>query len=756
MIKFLHIILLLLFATICKAQSYTITYYNELQKELHHPINETAQTKTLLRLGGYYQERLQLKEYKTAVDSTIFYARKAEALAKKNGKKDDIARSYVLLAHAEKVKGNFDIAEDYARKAVAIFTENGNKEDLVLAYTAVLFSREEQSSVKESMAVAQKIRQIHKGTGNIEKEVEILRDIAFLHMVNGNVNEASKLLREGLTISGSSTFLAKHELYALMSVIYNQYGNYDDALKYALDSARIIEKYNDNSLNAAESYNFIGLVYNSIKQENMALDYFLKAYNIAKKYTDESFTVMLENNIVGILMKSNRFKESKPYLKDMMDKFNELPNAMQNLVLGRSILTYTKLKNYKEAKIYADKAISLSKKMADDDIDQSYFYPFIIMYLFKTEQYTEAREFVNKYKALNTKMPDARKSTEIHHMLFQLDSVENKYNSALANLKIEQAYKDSMFNEKSNQQIAELQIKYATEKKEKDLQLKEKSNGLLKKQAELQQSKILQANIIRNISFVSIAILLVIMAMVYRRYKINKRMRTEINLKNATLEKLITEKEYLLKEVHHRVKNNLQVVMSLLNTQTHFLKDDTAIAAIKNSQHRIHSMSLIHKKLYQSENVVSINMEIYISELIEYFKEAFDIGQRIRFIAEIDEIELDTTQAVPLGLILNEAITNAIKHAFPVNSDGTITIILKRSLNTIELTISDDGIGMVNLENNTSSLGLKLIRGFSGELNAEPVFANINGLVISLSFDCDKKTADRENSQLTRTEYGIT
>jgi two-component sensor histidine kinase len=353
-------------------------------------------------------------------------------------------------------------------------------------------------------------------------------------------------------------------------------------------------------------------------------------------------------------------------------------------------------------------------------------------------------------------MPDARKSTEIHHMLFQLDSVENKYNSALANLKIEQAYKDSMFNEKSNQQIAELQIKYATEKKEKDLQLKEKSNGLLKKQAELQQSKILQANIIRNISFVSIAILLVIMAMVYRRYKINKRMRTEINLKNATLEKLITEKEYLLKEVHHRVKNNLQVVMSLLNTQTHFLKDDTAIAAIKNSQHRIHSMSLIHKKLYQSENVVSINMEIYISELIEYFKEAFDIGQRIRFIAEIDEIELDTTQAVPLGLILNEAITNAIKHAFPVNSEGTITIILKRSLNTIQLTISDDGIGMVNLENNTSSLGLKLIRGFSGELNAEPVFANNNGLVISLTFDCDKKTADRENSQLTRTEYGIT
>src|SRR5690606_36744203 len=117
----------------------------------------------------------------------------------------------------------------------------------------------------------------------------------------------------------------------------------------------------------------------------------------------------------------------------------------------------------------------------------------------------------------------------------------------------------------------------------------------------------------------------------YRNYrnkqKANSKLEQQqivINDKNHALEHLLNEKEWILKEIHHRVKNNLQIVMSLLNTQSDYLKDKSALTAIRDSQHRVHSMSLIHQKLYQSEDMTSIPMPAYITDLTEYLKDSFD------------------------------------------------------------------------------------------------------------------------------------
>ncbi|HJY13883.1 MAG TPA: sensor histidine kinase, partial [Flavobacterium sp.] len=149
-----------------------------------------------------------------------------------------------------------------------------------------------------------------------------------------------------------------------------------------------------------------------------------------------------------------------------------------------------------------------------------------------------------------------------------------------------------------------------------------------------------------------------------------------------------------MKEIHHRVKNNLQTVISLLNSQSAYLDNDMALSAIKNSQHRIHSMSLIHQKLYNAENISTINMPNYIKELVEYLKESFNTGQRIRFEINVAPLELDVAQAVPLGLILNEAITNSIKYAFPDDRNGMVYIKLESTADKrYLLAISDNGIG---------------------------------------------------------------
>ena len=177
--------------------------------------------------------------------------------------------------------------------------------------------------------------------------------------------------------------------------------------------------------------------------------------------------------------------------------------------------------------------------------------------------------------------------------------------------------------------------------------------------------------------------------------------------------------------------------MSLLNSQSAYIDNAPALTAIHDSQHRVHAMSLIHQKLYNSENVSSIDMKFYIRELVSYLAESFNTGQRIRFEYDLEPLEMDVSQAVPLGLILNEAITNAIKYAFPNDRNGTITISLTNtSANNYLLTISDNGIGMPSQPGNrrAGSLGISLMTGLAEDLEGKFTIENDNGTRLKISF----------------------
>jgi len=203
------------------------------------------------------------------------------------------------------------------------------------------------------------------------------------------------------------------------------------------------------------------------------------------------------------------------------------------------------------------------------------------------------------------------------------------------------------------------------------------------------------------------------------------------------LEHLVTEKDWLVKEIHHRVKNNLHTVMGLLGTQAGYLKNEEAINAISDSQHRIQAMSLIHQRLYQSNNLSAINMTDYIHELVDSLNESFNTHNHIRFNLQIEPLQMNLAHCIPLGLILNEAITNSFKYAFPEDRRGLINIELKAiSQNNYLLTIKDNGIGLppdFNV-NQSNSMGINLMRGLSAEIGAEFTLLNDNGIHIDVSF----------------------
>jgi len=168
----------------------------------------------------------------------------------------------------------------------------------------------------------------------------------------------------------------------------------------------------------------------------------------------------------------------------------------------------------------------------------------------------------------------------------------------------------------------------------------------------------------------------------------------------------------LLKEVHHRVKNNLQVISSILNLQTSRISDENTLNIIRESQDRIKSMSFIHESLYQTTNFSSIKFYDYIDKLSRNLVQTYAYEKNIKLETNLEKVDVSLDQAIPCGLILNELISNALKYAFCDGSGGTLRISLKEKNNEINIKVEDDGVGMPEgfRVENTESLGLQLVQ----------------------------------------------
>jgi PAS domain S-box-containing protein len=203
---------------------------------------------------------------------------------------------------------------------------------------------------------------------------------------------------------------------------------------------------------------------------------------------------------------------------------------------------------------------------------------------------------------------------------------------------------------------------------------------------------------------------------------------TERNRYERTLTQSLSEKETLLKEIHHRVKNNLNVIVSLLRLQEDHVDDvESARVAFRESRNRIFSMALVHEALYQSENLAEIELDGYLRDLIEQLRENAPHHLRISYRLDLVPLKLDVARAVPCGIIVNELVTNAQKHAFPERESGEIAILLQADAPTVDagtvqvtLTVADDGEGLTSEYDpeKTSSLGLKLVSILVEQINA--------------------------------------
>jgi len=588
---------------------------------------------------------------------------------------------------------------------------------------------------------------------------------AGIHWFDGQLAIAEKEYLGAIDIDRQSPVVEGWPYFAIIE-FYLSNGNASKALFYGLEAVSRLQRTGNPTLEF-EPYWCLGHVNDELNKPTLAREYY--------------------DTVLAILQRRNRnpdawlFKSvTESYLRDNNPE-GGLAWLRTHVVAGdMGELTYRRLVNQcfgdcyfalgdfsKAEPLYLD-CYSLGNRI--NRYNQS-LAAFVLGKLYiRTKQYDKARIRLKPLlqPADYYEVP-LYVQRDVHHLLYMADSATGDYLSAMKHLRTQQTLNDSLFNITRNGQIQELALRYETERKDHDLRLQQEHIQLLQNQAQLQRATLSQVRTFRNTLIAASMMLVLLLALLYLRYRTKQRSHhllrskqlalndtnRELQRLNTRQQKLLAEREWLINEVHHRVKTNLQIVTSLLNMQVGYLNDEFTLHAFGEIGSRIRTLSLIHQRLYHEEgDLTMINMRDYIYELAAYLLDACDkpgitINQRI------DPIELNLTQCVPVGLILNEAITNALRFAFPAESgtpdshttgrsasyppdpsasgrprptdpptppQGVIDITMHQGAEgRITLIIADNGIGLPPDfdPDRDSAMGLQLIRTMGEQLDGE-------------------------------------
>jgi two-component sensor histidine kinase len=296
---------------------------------------------------------------------------------------------------------------------------------------------------------------------------------------------------------------------------------------------------------------------------------------------------------------------------------------------------------------------------------------------------------------------------------------------AKQSLQNENRLKDSILKKEKDLSIAlGLENKYKSHQLESEQQL----SVSLNRESQLQKKQLKKEYSLRAALVFGLICLLFLGALSTYHYR-------KTHAKNRIIEKQAEELQVLMKEIHHRVKNNLQIISSLLDIQSMTLGNDPAVQAIMESKNRVQSMAIIHRFLYHENNIRGINIEDYMKNLSENLFASYNINpDKISLQTDIDKLSLDVDTMIPLGLIINELVSNSLKYAFEGMERGQLFISLKEKEGSLHLLVRDNGRGFppgTHIQE-MQSFGLQLIAAFAQKLKATLELYNDNGAVVCM------------------------
>ncbi|HXO76911.1 MAG TPA: histidine kinase dimerization/phosphoacceptor domain -containing protein, partial [Puia sp.] len=583
------------------------------------------------------------------------------------------------------------------------------------------------STYPEHLRACRNAYEGYKAAGMKEDALFAYRDWALMEMLFDHFDTAERKFDTALNMFRSQKKDPGADTYEMLAQLYLQKNDFPKVINYALkcleglgptDQRRQMGVYfllGESSLRLGETDNALSYVRRSMD------------ISIANNFPDKFYLTRLmadamirKDSTEGALRFLRQFEEEHP---------PHSPLQEQALSYGFAE-AYDHLGQYADAQRYFARMTQLAPA-AGKELKHNIFNT---MFFSATEVAVSTAKFYvrwGKYReALPVLLrtinnPSMAKEAEARRMigllLFQVYLALG--NTQLAMLYHTQYAKltDSIFNTEKLKQFQTLQVRYETREKEQSLQL-------LQLQSQKEQAQLRQTSLQRNVIFGVVVVLLIFSVLAWHGYQLKRQNLSRLQVQQAVIrrqnqvqQRLLEEKDLLMQESNHRVKNNLNIIISLLESQSFYLNNPAAQAALQDTQNRIQAVSLLHQKLYHASAGTQVDFISYVLELVNHLCETFDTGKHnISIGHHLESVSLDATEVLPLGMILNEAITNAIKHAFPGNRPGHIQLsLIHLPSRDMELKIRDNGIGLPAKFRHDSkkSLGLTLIRGLVDQLH---------------------------------------
>ncbi|MBL0743034.1 tetratricopeptide repeat-containing sensor histidine kinase [Chryseolinea lacunae] len=743
---------------------------------------------TLLQVASLYLYRT-----KPHFDSTLYFLDQAGVLAQRLKDKEGFQEQVLLRANV-----HFERKEFEKPKKLIALTSDTAKIKLVMRigdyyWSPVAYRNSPQDlplldSALKYCEWAFNMSVLHRQPDKTQQAAERIWYISYLYTKFGKLDRAQQVFNDFLKNHGSAPGYSRAAMYMELAANARSRSDFGEAIAYCIQAQ---QNLTDSPYDRYRTFLQLGQMYGAVKEWEKSIDAYKSALaNLSKAYTKkESDNWTIINRIIRYQNVLGRNKESDAYFRQCAQAFPR--EARQDSMyyfatLGENLRAD---KDYAQAENYLLRAIELIPPYYNTVLAEGEMYLNIIRFYVEWEKFDKAGEYVSRLRKIHRYEPTEYWSG-IHLLEYKIDSAKGAFLPAMRNYLRGKHIEDSLEAKSKMAEYRNLEVKYQTEKKEAalllrekdiqllnqnadllhqrvivseqesklkeieldgarlaaqkkeaDLELKDQNIQFLNEQAKLQEAELAQQGVIRNIIVVFIVLVTTIAVLLFRQFKAKQNSEKLIAQKNTLLQHLVDEKNWLLKEMHHRVKNNLQTIVSLLESQSAFLKNSEALSAIQDSQHRVHAMSLIHQKLYRSDNMTTINMAEYLPELVRYLDKSFDLGRYIHFQIHVNEIYLDVSKVIPLGLIVNEAVTNAIKYAFARSLEGNI-ISLSLTADEhkkVSLTISDNGMGLPAdfQSHRQAGLGIKLMRGLTEDIEGQFSIHSDGGVIVRIVFGAD-------------------
>ncbi len=450
-----------------------------------------------------------------------------------------------------------------------------------------------------------------------------------------------------------------------------------------------------------------------------------EALTIYLSQKDSSGLANIYNNLGSIQAKQKNYKKALSFYKKQYDINIARHNRHgQGYSLENMGSCHLKLGELKQAQTHLQEALAIRRDLNGNYELTGSLISMSELYL-EIQNYNKATTLCLEALTITKKHQLGNQQKQALLLLSKIEEKQHNYKESLSYYRQYEAQKDFLLNETIARQTKEIDAIYNTKEKEKEI-----SNLQLEDQ--LNQSRISQQRMALGGAAIGLSLLSFLL---YRLFNQNIKIQSQHKIITDALK----DKDTLLREIHHRVKNNLQVISSLLRIQSNQTTDEIAIDALKEGQSRVNSMSLIHQDLYQKGNLTGISMKKYLERLTKNLFDTYNISHdRIKLSTVIEDIQLDVETVVPLGLIINELITNALKYAFPDNRSGNISVSLKEQSSQLILIVKDDGIGLPN-ETEHPSFGHGLIGAFATKLDGTISITSVKGTTAKLVINAYRK-----------------